>query len=29
MVCFLHIMRPAITEGLNVLQQTKWQNINN
>lgn len=29
MVCFLHIMGPAITEGLNVLQQTKWQIINN
>ena len=29
MVCFLHIMRPAITEGLNVLHKTKWQIINN
>ena len=29
MVCFLHIMRPAITEGLNVLYKTKWQIINN
>ena len=29
MVCFLLIMRPAITEGLNVLHKTKWQIINN
>ena len=28
MVCFLHIIRPAITEGLNVLHKTKWQIIN-
>ena len=29
MICFLHIMRPAITEGLNVSHKTKWQIINN
>ena len=28
MVCFLHIMRPAITEGFLSIIQTKWQIIN-
>lgn len=28
MVCFLHIMHPAITKGYLVPIQTKWQNIN-